>query len=293
MKNTKSFQDIILDLQQFWSYKGFSVLQPYDLEMGAGSFHPATVLRGLSEKELNIAFVQPSRRPTDSRKASHPNRLARYYQFQVVLKPAPHDMQDLYIESLEFLGISIKENDILFSEDDWESPSLGASGLGWEILCNGSEISQFTYMQQIGGIAIKPLMGEITYGLERLALQIQDKESVHDIVWNRVRDREILYKHVHPRYQQEFAKFNIDLAEVSYLEEEFSKMENIVDNLIAEHLPAVAYDYAIKSSHIFNLLDSRAAIGVIDRAFYISKIRHLVKKCCQEWLIMNSDTQLE
>ncbi|MBF8246437.1 MAG: glycine--tRNA ligase subunit alpha [Rickettsia sp.] len=292
MSKLISFQDIQFNLQKFWSMHNCTILQPYDLEMGAGSFHPATVFNALSDKNVRIAFIQPSRRPTDSRKDFHPNRLERYYQFQVILKPAPVNIQDLYIESLEMLGLSIKENDILFSEDDWESPSLGASGLGWEVLCNGSEISQFTYMQQIGSIAIKPVMGEITYGLERLALQVQDKEYIQDIIWNFQGKTPVSYAEVHQFTQNQFTRFNMDFADTKFLEQEFSNIEHVVLQLVENQLPVPAYDYAIKASHIFNLLDARAAVGITERALYIAKIRNLVKICCKKWLEINSSNQI-
>ena len=236
--NKLSFQRIILELQNFWQDYGCAILQPYDVEMGAGTFHPATVLRCLGPNPWNVAYVQPSRRPTDSRYAEHPNRMQHYYQFQVILKPSPDDIQDLYLESLKRLGIDSKINDIRFVEDDWESPTLGASGLGWEVWCNGMEVSQFTYMQQIGGIDCRPVAGEITYGLERLALYIQGVDAVKDLDWNGQKgDKALTYGQVDFEAEKQFSKFNLELADVEMLTRHFVDSENQCKQLVAANLP--------------------------------------------------------
>ena len=285
-----SFQQIILELQNYWQDYGCAILQPYDVEMGAGTFHPATVLRSLGAKPWNVAYVQPSRRPTDSRYAEHPNRMQHYYQFQVILKPSPDDIQDLYLESLRKLGIDTKKHDIRFVEDDWESPTLGASGLGWEIWCNGMEVSQFTYMQQIGGIECRPVAGEITYGLERLALYIQDIDAVKDLDWNGQTDYKALkYGEVAFAAEKQFSKFNLEVADTGILFTHFQDMEKQCQALVAEDLPIPAYDYCIKASHIFNLLNARGVISVTERASYIGRVRELAKICCRKWLEMEGE----
>jgi glycyl-tRNA synthetase alpha chain len=283
--NKLSFQQIILELQNFWQDYGCAILQPYDVEMGAGTFHPATVLRCLGPNPWNVAYVQPSRRPTDSRYAEHPNRMQHYYQFQVILKPSPDDIQDLYLESLKKLGIDSKINDIRFVEDDWESPTLGASGLGWEVWCNGMEVSQFTYMQQIGGIDCRPIAGEITYGLERLALYIQGVDAVKDLDWNGQKgDKALTYGQVDFEAEKQFSKFNLELADVEMLTRHFVDSENQCKQLIAAGLPIPAYDYCIKASHLFNLLNARGVISVTERAAYIARVRNLAKMTCEKWL---------
>lgn len=280
-----SFQQIILELQNYWQEYGCAVLQPYDVEMGAGTFHPATVLRSLGPKPWNVAFVQPSRRPTDSRYAEHPNRMQHYYQFQVILKPSPDDIQDLYLESLARLGIDTSKHDIRFVEDDWESPTLGASGLGWEVWCDGMEVSQFTYMQQIGGLECRPVAGEITYGLERLALYIQGVDAVADIDWTGMKgEKALTYGEVDFAAERQFSEFNLELADTEMLFRHFSDAEKQCHALIEKNLPMPAYDYCIKASHLFNLLDARSVISVTERASYISRVRALAKACCQEWL---------
>lgn len=284
-----SFQQIIMELQNFWISKGCAILQPYDMEMGAGTFHPATVLRCLGPKPWNVAFVQPSRRPTDSRYGVHPNRMQHYYQFQVILKPSPSDIQELYLESLAILGIDAKYHDIRFVEDDWESPTLGASGLGWEVWCNGMEVSQFTYMQQIAGIECRPVAGEITYGVERLALYIQGVDAVSDLKWNNDNgDKALSYGDVDFEAERQFSKFNLEIADVNILMNHFIDSEKQCINLIEHDLPFPAYDFCIKASHLFNILNARGAISVTERAAYIARVRNLAKICCTKWMEMQN-----
>jgi glycyl-tRNA synthetase alpha chain len=280
-----SFQQIILKLQNYWQDLGCAILQPYDLEMGAGTFHPATVLKCLGDKPWKIAYVQPSRRPTDSRFAKHPNRMQHYYQFQVILKPSPDNIQELYLNSLKDLGIDPLKHDIRFVEDDWKSPTLAASGLGWEIWCDGMEISQFTYMQQIGGISLRPVPGEITYGLERLALYIQGKDNVKDLDWNgETGEGALTYGDVDFRAEEEFSEFNLNVADIEMLLRHFVDYEKQCAALLELNLITPAYDYCIKASHIFNLLDSRGAISVTDREAYIGRVRALAKECCNRYI---------
>ena len=280
-----SFQELILELQRYWQDYGCAILQPYDIEVGAGTFHPATVLRSLGDKPWNVAYVQPSRRPTDSRYAEHPNRMQHYYQFQVILKPSPDNMQELYLRSLEHLGIDIKKHDIRFVEDDWESPTLGASGLGWEVWCNGMEVSQFTYMQQIGGIDCRPVAGEITYGLERLALYIQGVDDVKNLDWNgQVGEKALTYGEVDFTAEKQFSKFNLEIADTEILLRHFEDAETQCIALIHEDLPMPAYDYCIKASHLFNLLCARGVVSVTERAAYISRVRNLAKLSCEKWM---------
>lgn len=284
-----SFQQIIMDLQNFWISKGCAILQPYDMEMGAGTFHPATVLRSLGPKPWNVAFVQPSRRPTDSRYGLHPNRMQHYYQFQVILKPSPENIQELYLESLAMLGINAKHHDIRFVEDDWESPTLGASGLGWEVWCNGMEVSQFTYMQQIAGIECRPVAGEITYGLERLALYIQGVDAVANLKWNDDNsDKFLSYGDVDFEAERQFSKYNLEIADVSVLMNQFIDSEKQCINSVEHDLPFPAYDFCIKASHLFNILNARGAISVTERASYIARVRNLAKLCCTKWMEMQN-----
>lgn len=284
-----SFQQIILTLQNYWQDYGCAILQPYDAHVGAGTFHPATVLRTLGKKPWFVAYVQPSRRPHDSRYALHPNRMQHYYQFQVILKPSPDDIQELYLKSLECLGIDLQKHDIRFVKDDWESPSLGAAGLGWEIWCNGMEVSQFTYMQQIGGIDCRPVAGEITYGLERLALYIQGINEVRNLDWNgQVGEKALTYGEVDFAAEKQFSKFNLELADVAILSQHFIDSEKQCNELIAADLPLPAYDYCIQASHLFNLLNARGVISVTERASYILRIRNLAKMCCNKWLELTS-----
>ena len=282
-----SFQKIILELQNYWQDHGCAILQPYDVEVGAGTFHPATVLRSLGSKPWNVAYVQPSRRPTDSRYALHPNRMQHYYQFQVILKPSPDNIQELYLESLQRLGIDMKKYDVRFVEDDWESPTLGASGLGWEVWCNGMEVSQFTYMQQIGGIDCRPVTGELTYGLERLALYIQGVDAVRDLDWNgQTGDKALTYGQVDFEAEKQFSKFNLEVADTEILLRHFIDAENQCQALIDEDLPMPAYEYCIKASHIFNLLCARGVVSVTERASYIARVRNLAKISCEKWMEM-------
>ena len=276
-----SFQEIIFSLQNFWSKQGCVILQPYDLEVGAGTFHPATTLRSLGPDPWKTAYVQPSRRPTDGRYGENPNRLQHYYQFQVLIKPSPKDIQKLYLKSLTALGIIYKNHDIRFVEDDWESPTLGASGLGWEVWCDGMEITQFTYFQQMAGYECKPVSVEITYGLERICMFIQSKDSVYDLDWN---DQGTKYKDIYLRSEKEYSAYNFEHANTDTLLQTFIGVENECNNLYEKKLCLPAYDQCLKASHIFNLLDSRGIISVTERANYINRIRSLTKKCGELWL---------
>ena len=276
-----TFQEIIFSLQNFWSKQGCVILQPYDLEVGAGTFHPATTLRCLGPDPWKTAYVQPSRRPTDGRYGENPNRLQHYYQFQVLIKPSPKDIQKLYLKSLSALGIIYKNHDIRFVEDDWESPTLGASGLGWEVWCDGMEITQFTYFQQMAGYECKPVSVEITYGLERICMFIQSKDSVYDLDWN---DQGTKYKDIYLRSEKEYSAYNFEHANTDTLLQTFIGVENECNNLYEKKLCLPAYDQCLKASHIFNLLDSRGIISVTERANYINRIRSLTKKCGELWL---------
>ena len=276
-----TFQEIIFSLQNFWSKQGCVILQPYDLEVGAGTFHPATTLRSLGPDPWKTAYVQPSRRPTDGRYGENPNRLQHYYQFQVLIKPSPKDIQKLYLKSLTALGIIYKNHDIRFVEDDWESPTLGASGLGWEVWCDGMEITQFTYFQQMAGYECKPVSVEITYGLERICMFIQSKDSVYELDWN---DQGTKYKDIYLRSEKEYSAYNFEHANTDTLLQTFIGVENECNNLYEKKLCLPAYDQCLKASHIFNLLDSRGIISVTERANYINRIRSLTKKCGELWL---------
>lgn len=285
-----SFQRIILTLQNYWQDYGCAILQPYDAHVGAGTFHPATVLRSLGPKPWFVAYVQPSRRPGDSRYAMHPNRMQHYYQFQVILKPSPDNIQELYLKSLEQLGIDLNKHDIRFVEDDWESPTIGASGLGWEVWCNGMEVSQFTYMQQVGGIECRPVAGEITYGLERLALYIQGVDEVKNLDWNgQIGEKALKYGEVDFEAEKQFSKFNLELADSEMLLRHFQDSEEQCVALIKENLPLPAYDYCMQASHLFNLLNARGVISVTERASYILRVRNLAKLCCSKWLEMEGN----
>ncbi len=278
----KSFQQIIFDLQQFWANQGCAVLQPIDLEVGAGTLHSATVLRALGKKPWKVAYVQPCRRPTDARYAQNPNRLSHYYQFQVLLKPAPKDIKDLYLQSLDLIGLDTKNNDIRFVEDDWENPSVGASGLGWEVWFNGMEVSQFTYMQQVGGIECEIIAGEITYGLERIAMHIQGVDSIFDINWNGLEEsKKITYGNVFKQSEIENSAFILEHADINNLFKNFSESKKQSEILAAKNLPVPAYEQALKASHILNLLDARGAVSANERASYIGQIRGLVKAVCE------------
>ena len=276
-----SFQALILRLQDYWAKQGCIILQPYDVEMGAGTFHPATTLRALGPKPWSAAYVQPSRRPSDGRYGENPNRLQHYYQYQVILKPAPQDSQVLYLESLAALGIDARRHDIRFVEDDWESPTLGAWGLGWEVWLDGMEVTQFTYFQQVGGIECDPVSTEITYGLERLAMYVQGVENVYDLDFN---GAGVKYGDVFKRAEREYSAFNFEVADTALLFRHFADAEKECGALLERKLPLPAYDQCIKASHCFNLLDARGAISVTERAAYIGRVRALAKACCEGWL---------
>jgi len=280
-KNILSFQDTILNLQKYWSKEGCIILQPYDLEVGAGTFHPATTLRSLGTKPWRTAYVQPSRRPSDGRYGDNPNRLQHYYQFQVLIKPSPDNIKKLYLNSLSSLGIKHEEHDIRFIEDDWESPTLGAAGLGWEVWCDGMEITQFTYFQQMAGIECNPVSVEITYGLERLCMFIQNKKNVFDLDWN---GQGILYKDVFHQSEKEFSAYNFEHANTDYLLKIFDMLEDEAKSLIEKKLSLPAYDQCLKASHVFNILDSRGVISVAQRAEYIARIRELTKMIGKVWV---------
>ena len=278
-----SFQSIIMKLQYFWADKGCVILQPLDMEVGAGTFHPATVLKALGETPWNAAYVQPCRRPTDGRYGLNPNRLQHYYQFQTVLKPSPDNIQELYLDSLNYLGIDSKKNDIRFVEDDWESPTLGAWGLGWEVWCNGMEVSQFTYFQQVGGIDCAPVPGEITYGLERIAMYLQGVDSVYDLTWSKSDDGVISYGDIYQQNEVEMSKYNFDLADTDSLINWFDTCERETARLIEADLPLPAYEQMIKASHTFNLLDARKAISVTERQRYILRVRTLAREIAESY----------
>ncbi len=273
-----TFQQIILTLQNYWADRGCVVLQPYDMEMGAGTFHTATFLRALTPEKWNAAYVQPSRRPTDGRYGDNPNRLQHYYQFQVVLKPNPSNIQELYLGSLEALGIDTLTHDVRFVEDNWESPTLGAWGLGWEVWLNGMEVTQFTYFQQVGGIECFPVTGEITYGLERLAMYIQGVDSVYDLVWTDGEFGKVTYGDVFHQNEVEQSTYNFEYANVDKLFELFDFYESEADRLVAVNLPLPAYEMVLKASHTFNLLDARGAISVTERQRFILRVRTLARK---------------
>ena len=283
-KNPKpfiSFQDTILNLQKYWSKKGCVILQPYDLEVGAGTFHPATTLRSLGSKPWKTAYVQPSRRPTDGRYGENPNRLQHYYQFQVLIKPSPKDIKKMYLNSLSSVGIKYEEHDIRFVEDDWESPTLGAAGLGWEVWCDGMEVTQFTYFQQMAGMECNPISVEITYGLERLCMFIQGKKNVFDLIWN---DEGVLYKDVFHQAEKEFSAYNFEYANTDKLFKIFDMLEEEAKSLIEKKISLPAYDQCLKSSHVFNILDARGVISVAQRAEYIARIRDLTREIGKIWV---------
>ena len=281
MAKKPSFQELILRLQTFWAGKGCVILQPYDVEMGAGTFHPATILRALGKKPWNAAYVQPCRRPADGRYGENPNRLQHYYQFQVMLKPSPDDIQDQYLESLGVLGIDVKKHDIRFVEDDWESPTLGAWGLGWEVWCDGMEVTQFTYFHQVGGFDCDPVSGELTYGLERLAMYVQGVDNVFDLDFN---GAGVSYGDVFLENEKQFSAYNFEHADTKVLFRHFKDAEGECTKLLKNNLPLPAYDQCIKASHAFNLLDARGVISVTERAAYIGRVRSLAKGCCQAYL---------
>jgi glycyl-tRNA synthetase alpha chain len=274
------FQDIIATLNSYWAAAGCVVMQPYDMEVGAGTFHPATLLRALGPEPWKAAYVQPSRRPTDGRYGENPNRLQHYYQYQVVIKPSPKDVQAMYLESLEKFGLNLLEHDIRFVEDDWESPTLGAWGLGWEVWLDGMEITQFTYFQQAGSIDLKPITAEITYGLERIAMYLQKVDSVYDIAWN----KEVTYGEIFHQAEKEFSAFNFEEANVADLTVAFDNYEREALKLVEKNLILPGYDYCLKCSHTFNLLDARKAISVAERTRYIGRIRNIARHVAQRYI---------
>ena len=275
-----SFQDIVINLQKYWSKQGCIILQPYDIEVGAGTFHPATTLRSLGSRSWKAAYVQPSRRPTDGRYGENPNRLQHYYQYQVIIKPSPDKIKQMYLKSLESIGINVKSHDIRFVEDDWESPTLGASGLGWEVWCDGMEITQFTYFQQMAGVECKPVPVELTYGLERICMFVQ-KNNVFDIEWN---NEGVTYKDVFHLAEKEYSSYNFEYADTKILFDNFNNAEKECKSLLEKDLALPAYDQCLKASHIFNLLDARGVIAVAERTGYINRIRDLAKGSGSIWL---------
>ena len=281
MASDNSFQSLILKLHDYWSERGCVILQPYDIEVGAGTFHPATTLRALGPEEWKAAYVQPSRRPTDGRYGENPNRLQHYYQYQVILKPSPADSQQLYLDSLRHLGIDPMEHDIRFVEDDWESPTLGAWGLGWEVWLDGMEVTQFTYFQQVGGIECAPVSCELTYGLERLAMYVQGVENVYDLDFN---GQGVKYGDVFLQAEREYSAHNFEHANTDMLARHFQDAEAECQSLIEAKLALPAYDQCLKASHLFNLLDARGVISVTERQAYIGRVRNLAKACCEGWL---------
>jgi glycyl-tRNA synthetase alpha chain len=275
-----NFQEIIFKLQQFWAKQGCLMWQPYDLEKGAGTFNPATFLRALGPKPWNVAYVEPSRRPTDSRYGENPNRLQHYYQFQVLMKPAPKDIQTIYLKSLKTIGLDPKKHDIRFVEDDWESPTLGAWGLGWEVWIDGMEATQFTYFQQVGGISLNPISAEITYGIERLAMYVQKKDTVYDLQWN----DELTYGDIHKEDEIEWSCYNFEHADTNILKQHFADWEKEAQRLSQKNLPLPAYDAVMKCSHLFNLLDARGAISVSERVGYILRVRTIAKIVAEKYI---------
>ena len=281
----QTFQDTILNLQKYWSKHGCIILQPYDMEVGAGTFHPATTLRSLGPKPWKAAYVQPSRRPTDGRYGDNPNRLQHYYQYQVIIKPSPSNIKKLYLNSLSVIGINHKDHDIRFVEDDWESPTLGAAGLGWEVWCDGMEITQFTYFQQMAGFECKPVSVELTYGLERICMFTQQKQNVYDLVWN---NENVEYREVYHQSEKEFSAYNFEYANTINLFKMFDMFESEAKVLAEKKISLPAYDQCLKASHVFNILDSRGVISVAQRAEYIGRIREITKSVATVWI----DSQL-
>lgn len=285
MTSKLSFQDMILALQSYWAQQGCVLLQPYDMEMGAGTFHPATTLRSLGPHPWKAVYVQPCRRPTDGRYGENPNRVQHYYQLQVLMKPSPKNCQDLYLESLRHIGLETSLHDVRFVEDNWESPTLGASGLGWEVWCDGQEITQFTYFQQMGGMACDPVSVELTYGLERVACVVQGVSTLFELDWNGGKGPEkVTYADVFRQNEQEFSAFNFEEANTDFLFHQFGETERECQALLEKALPLPAYDQCMKASHCFNLLDARGVISVLERASYIARVRALAKGCCEAYL---------
>ncbi len=279
----QTFQGLIATLQQYWARQGCVLLQPYDMEMGAGTFHPATFLRAIGPEPWRTAYVQPSRRPTDGRYGENPNRLQHYYQYQVILKPSPDEIQSLYLDSLRAIGIDPLVHDIRFVEDNWESPTLGAWGLGWEVWLNGMEVTQFTYFQQVGGLDCRPVSGEITYGLERIAMYLQGKQSVYDLVWTQSSQGVVTYGDVYHQNEVEQSRYNFELADTEILFNAFDNCEQQSQFLLEQGLPLPAYEQILKASHTFNLLDARSAISVTERQRYILRIRTLAREVAQRY----------
>ena len=281
-----SFQDLILTLQRYWSRQGCLILQPYDMQMGAGTFHPATTLRSLGPEPWKAAYVQPCRRPTDGRYGENPMRLQHYYQFQAMLKPSPANMQELYLGSLREIGLDPVLHDIRFVEDDWESPTLGAWGLGWEVWCDGMEVSQYTYFQQVGGIDCKPVSGELTYGLERLCMFLQGVDNVYDLAFN---SEGVTYGDVYLENERQQSAYNFEHANTEKLFDDFAKAQSECTALLAAELPLPAYEQCISASHSFNMLDARGVISVTERQAYIGRVRDMAKGCCQAYIDKNRD----
>lgn len=286
---TKTFQDLIFALQQFWAAKGCVVMQPLDMEVGAGTFHPATFLKAIGPESWNTAYVQPCRRPTDGRYGENPNRLQHYYQFQVILKPSPKDIQSLYLESLQSLGIDMNVHDVRFVEDNWESPTLGAWGLGWEVWLNGMEVTQFTYFQQVGGLECFPVSGEITYGIERIAMYLQGVDSIYDIVWTDGPDGIVTYGDVFKQNEVEMSAYNFEYADTEKLFAYFDDCEQQSEKLIQSKLPLPAYEQVLKASHYFNLLDARKAISVTERQRFILRVRTLARAVAESYFESRKD----
>jgi len=280
-----TFQDIIFKLQQYWADRGCVIMQPYDIEKGAGTFNPATTLKALGPEPWRTAYVEPSRRPTDGRYGDNPNRLQHYYQFQVILKPAPPDSQQLYLDSLAALGIDLVRHDVRFVEDDWESPTLGAAGLGWEVWLDGMDVTQYTYFQMVGSIEVGPICVELTYGLERLGMFIQGKDNLFDLQWA----DGVTYGDVHHQDEVQFSKYNFEEADVPMHFDLFDKYENECRRLVEANLPLPAYDYVLKASHTFNMLDARGAISVTERTAYIGRVRRLARLCCEAYLKLREE----
>lgn len=287
MQKDNSMQQTIFQLQEYWASVGCVILPAYDMEVGAGTFHPATVLRALGTKPWYAAFVQPSRRPTDGRYGENPNRLFRHHQFQVLLKPAPSDIQELYLKSLEAVGISSKEHDIRFVEDDWESPTLGASGLGWEVWCDGMEVTQFTYFQQMGGVACNPITVELTYGLERLCMFIQNVENVYDLAWNSKNDKyPLTYGDIYQLMEKQWSYYNFEYANIEDLLKKFDMAEKSHSELMKHKMVIPAYERCLEASHLFNTLEARGAISVSERARFIGRVRDMAKSCSEMYVEM-------
>ena len=274
-----TFSQMLLKLQEFWANQGCNIVQPYDIPAGAGTFHPATLLRSLDSTPWSVAYVAPSRRPTDGRYGENPNRLGSYYQFQVLIKPSLENIQDLYLQSLEYLGLDLKKHDIRFVEDNWESPTLGAWGLGWEVWLDGMEVTQFTYFQQVGGVACDPVAVEVTYGTERLAMYLQGVDSVYDILWNENKFGKTLYRHIHKEGEYQFSKYNFEIADTNMLFDNFDSAAKECKRCLEAELPLPAYDQCMVASHAFNTLDARKAISVAERQNYILRVRELASGC--------------